>query len=439
MCQENAGHSFSPLLVLPFLWRSCSEQRFWAFQGHFIHRFVYLGFSFPFKVQTQSSGAEPGSYSHLTEASVLRGLVNFLQAKSQLSPHPSITAKASPLLVCIISLLASNLGRPLPPLDWTFLDSLHESAMLRLVCDKSQSWEKHVLELQLAPHRPAVVELLCRQAANSRTARALVERNLASELDRETTEAYATHLLLIAKAVPAPLLGLFVLNSVMKVKESGAKKELELMLHKVEETLSDPDLPAPSQESLVRTIEELLECIPPDEDHFFKLHLGVASLLPLPTFQKLSSPSSCGLERAILYRSALASSQGTKTRLTCLNDVIEAACSAQSCSQLLPALQVCLGQIKHHTNLQISILVCCTVVKNWSTATLICLAVRVDGSDQPAPPPPQSWHPCCTGGAPGRVHSCCGCSNRVRHPPSPLYLSNHMFDHKAWSAPTCSS
>ena len=102
--------------------------------------FIYFG-CFPFKVQAhcfQSSGAEPGSYSHLTEASVLRGLVNFLQAKSQLSPHPSITAKASPLLASIISLLAANLGRPLPPLDWTFLDSLHDSAMLRLVCDQTR-------------------------------------------------------------------------------------------------------------------------------------------------------------------------------------------------------------------------------------------------------------------------------------------------------------
>ena len=53
--------------------------------------FIYFG-CFPFKVQAhcfQSSGAEPGSYSHLTEASVLRGLVNFLQANSQLSLHPS--------------------------------------------------------------------------------------------------------------------------------------------------------------------------------------------------------------------------------------------------------------------------------------------------------------------------------------------------------------
>ena len=191
-----------------------------------------------------------------------------------------------------------------------------------------------------------MVELLCRQASSSRTARALVERNLASELDRETTEAYAAHLLLIAKAVPPPLLGLFVLNSVMRVKESGAKDELKLLLSKVEETLNDPDFPGPSQESLARTIEELLECIPPEEDHLFQMHLGAASLLPLPILQRLSSPSSCGLKRAILYRCALASSQGTKTRLTCLNDVIESASSSdQSCSQLLPALQVCLIHI----------------------------------------------------------------------------------------------
>ena len=92
----------------------------------------------------QNSGAEPGSYSHLTETSVLRGLVSFLQAKSQLSPHPSTTAKASPLLASIISLLAAKLGRPLPPLDWTFLDSLHESAMLRLDLVEFQSSKVHV-------------------------------------------------------------------------------------------------------------------------------------------------------------------------------------------------------------------------------------------------------------------------------------------------------
>ena len=79
----------------------------------------------------QSSGAEPGSYSHLAEASVLRGLVNLVQAKCQPPPHPSITAKSSPLLSTIISLLASDIGRPLPPLDWSFLDSLHDSATLR--------------------------------------------------------------------------------------------------------------------------------------------------------------------------------------------------------------------------------------------------------------------------------------------------------------------
>ena len=113
------------------------------------------------------------------------------------------------------------------------------------------------------------------------------------------------------------------------------------MLSKVEEVLKDPELPAASLESLVRTMEELLDCIHPEEEELFDLHLGAAILLPLPTLQELSSPSNCGLRRAVLYRSALARSQGTKTRLTCLNDVIEAACAVHHCSELLPALQVC--------------------------------------------------------------------------------------------------
>merc|ERR1719447_2135452 len=271
----------------------------------------------PRPLYAQSTGAEPGFYSHLAEASVLRGLVNMVQAKCQPPPHPSITAKASSLLSNILSLLASDIGRPLPPLDWTFLDSLHDSATLR----------------------PAVIELLCRQAWSSRTARALVERNLASDLDCDTAQAYMQHLLLVSKAVPAPLLGLFVLNSLTRVKESGRIEELKMMLSKVEEVLKDPELPAASLESLVRTMEELLDCILPEEEELFDLHLGAAILLPLPTLQELSSPSNCGLRRAVLYRSALARSQGTKTRLTCLNDVIEAACNVHHCPELLPALQ----------------------------------------------------------------------------------------------------
>ena len=168
-----------------------------------------------------------------------------------------------------------------------------------------------------------------------------MERNLASDLDCDTAQAYMQHIILASKAVPAPLLGLFVLNSLTRVKESGRIEEFKMMLSKVEEVLKDPELPAASLESLVRTMEELLDCILPDEEELFDLHLGAAILLPLPTLQELSSPSNCGLRRAVLYRSALARSQGTKTRLTCLNDVIEAACSVQHCSVLLPALRVC--------------------------------------------------------------------------------------------------
>ena len=89
------------------------------------------------------------------------------------------------------------------------------------------------------------MELLCRQAGSSRTARALVERNLASELDCHTIEAYMGHLVLIAKAVPAPLLGLFVLNSVTRAKESGEREELKVMLSKMIEIQAVPDTGSP--------------------------------------------------------------------------------------------------------------------------------------------------------------------------------------------------
>ena len=121
----------------------------------------------------QNSGAEPGSYSHLTETSVLRGLVSFLQAKSQLSPHPSTTAKASPLLASIISLLAAKLGRPLPPLDWTFLDSLHESAMLRLDLVEFQSSKVRVWMLKALFINAVIIMQTCCGGASLPTSRQL--------------------------------------------------------------------------------------------------------------------------------------------------------------------------------------------------------------------------------------------------------------------------
>ena len=49
MFRENVGLSFSSHLVLPFLWRSCSEQKFWAFQDHCIPRYMHSRYASPCK------------------------------------------------------------------------------------------------------------------------------------------------------------------------------------------------------------------------------------------------------------------------------------------------------------------------------------------------------------------------------------------------------
>jgi hypothetical protein len=94
---------------------------------------------------------------------VLRGLVSALQAAAtarlQLPGHPALADRAAPRLAAILALLAGDLGRPLPPLDWGFLEPLLQDAALH----------------------PAAVDLLARQAATSRTARTLVEAHLGSD------------------------------------------------------------------------------------------------------------------------------------------------------------------------------------------------------------------------------------------------------------------
>jgi hypothetical protein len=78
--------------------------------------------SLPRPLYSQGTGAEPLSYSHLSESSVLRGLVTALQvqtaASSQLPAHPADTAKAAGQVLPLLLLLAGDYGRPLPPLAW---------------------------------------------------------------------------------------------------------------------------------------------------------------------------------------------------------------------------------------------------------------------------------------------------------------------------------
>ena len=82
-----------------------------------------------------------------------------LLLRRDLPLHPSQLEDQNKSLKLGLTLLASDFGRPLPPLDWGFLEPFFVDAQLR----------------------SSVISLLCRQAASSRTAKMIVERQLRGE------------------------------------------------------------------------------------------------------------------------------------------------------------------------------------------------------------------------------------------------------------------
>ena len=256
----------------------------------------------------QGSGAEPTSYSHLPEGSLLRGLLVALQAavaaRRHLMPHPALAEAAAPALAPLLHLLAGDHGRALPPLDWSLLEPLQGEGATR----------------------PAVLAVLCRQAATSRSARLVVEGQLATELARDTAMVYMQHLHLLVSAVPAPLLALFVLNSLTQAQETGG--ELAAMLEAVEGVLAMKELPEEVRESLGQALEELVVSVPREQEEVFLLYLGPATLLPLPTLERLATPAAVGLARAVALRTALATGPTTDSRFPWMNEVIEASSRA---------------------------------------------------------------------------------------------------------------
>merc|ERR1719319_1876336 len=227
----------------------------------------------PRPLYAKGSGAEPTSWS------LLRGLLVALQAavaaRRHLMPHPALAEAAAPALAPLLHLLAGDHGRALPPLDWSLLEPLHGDGAAR----------------------PAVLAVLCRQAATSRSARLVVEGQLATELARDTAMVYMQHLHLLVSAVPAPLLALFVLNSLTQAQETGG--ELAAMLEAVEGVLAMKELPEEVRESLGQALEELVVSVPREQEEVFQLYLGPATLLPLPTLERLATPAAVGLARAV--------------------------------------------------------------------------------------------------------------------------------------------
>jgi len=179
--------------------------------------------------------------------------------------------------------------------------------------------------------------VLARQAADSRSARIIVERQLGLEQGRDTTMHYIASLTLLATSIPPSILSPWLSKSLQSAlqstihSESCDSSDLATMLNKIKEALGEKAVPEANQAVLSQALESLHEQIPPDQEQLQQEYLMAATRLPLKNIERLSSPTvwwevtPAKLYRAASLRTALAISGSTDTPLTWLNEILEVA------------------------------------------------------------------------------------------------------------------
>ena len=260
----------------------------------------------------QSSGSEPVNYSHLPELSVLRGLVQAVMeaaaSRRDLPRHPSQLEAENSTLQPLLALLASDYGRPLPPLDWTGLEPLLGEA---------------------GGLRPVVISVLARQAATSRTARIILERQLRTDsLDRESVMEYFSQLHLVVSSVSQQTMSSWLTRSLTTASTTA---DLSRMLAGLARALDSEKVGEAGLEVVGLAVEGLHDKIPveEEEEELYQQYLLTVSSLPANTIERLTSPSlwwevtEDKLRKAAGLRAALVTSQETDTPLQWFNELLE--------------------------------------------------------------------------------------------------------------------
>ena len=265
----------------------------------------------------KNAGAEPVNYSHLPEASVLRGLVAWLievaVSRRDLPRHPSqLTEEDKAVNVCL-RVLATDHGRPLPPVDWSLFEPLFVDPELRL----------------------GVISVLAKQAASSLTAKMIIERQLRGEQGRDVVMAYISCLELLVSAIPGQTLGPWLTKSLQTglhaADSDRGSADLVTMLQHIRAALQSEGISEASVQGLAGCVESLHEAVSTEHTELYQEYLLTAAQLPVASIERLSSPSlwwevsEAKLQRAAGLRSCLALTGSTDTPLTWLNEILEAA------------------------------------------------------------------------------------------------------------------
>lgn len=266
----------------------------------------------------KNAGAEPVNYNHLPDHSLLRGVLAHLLAaaleRRDLPLHPSQQHGARPVLAACLRMMARDMGKPLPPFDWSNLDPLFSDPQLR----------------------EPLIEVLARQAVDSRSAKIFLERLLSSDQGRDTALLLVQQLPIIAAAIPPANIQPFLTRSLQlslqaALNNTGHHDDFVKMLSHIKEALEKTDLPEGSIAGLAMVVESLNEGIPADQEELYEEYLDVAAKLPMKNIERMSSPAvwwevtPAKLYRAASLRTALATGKDTDTPLTWLNEILEVA------------------------------------------------------------------------------------------------------------------
>ena len=265
----------------------------------------------------KNAGAEPVNYSHLPETSVLRGLVAWTMeaavTRLDLPRHPSQLSNENKSLSVCLRVLATDHGRTLPPVDWSFLEPLSSDPELRA----------------------GVISVLARQAAASLTAKMIIERQLRGEQSRDAVLAYCACLELLVPVIPGPTLGPWLTKSLKTGLHAAVNgqgtAELVTILQSIRRALQSEGVTEAAVQGLAGCVESLHEDISTDQDQIYQEYLLTAAQLPVTSIERLSSPSvwwevnEAKLFKAAGLRSCLALTGSTDTPLTWFNEILEAA------------------------------------------------------------------------------------------------------------------
>ncbi|CAG9764402.1 unnamed protein product [Ceutorhynchus assimilis] len=179
------------------------------------------------------SQREPDSYGNLPSHSIVRALGEFIKTNSCKVKDWNESQNKDLFITCL-RILSLKYSKPLPPLDWCFLQELVHIPEMKSYC------------LDLASH----------QAILSGSARRLIENYIAAATEDATAEAIHVYrnLKYLANSIQPVLLKPFFQNSLHHALNANTDDILETFLRYLKEVLDDDIL----QDVNKRIIEEVL-------------------------------------------------------------------------------------------------------------------------------------------------------------------------------------